>query len=559
LAGRRLVVAGSFVTAARAGTFALAFALLAAACSKDAAIVAPRGPICPADQVACGQACLGVATDPMNCGGCGIPCATGQICAGGACQCLSGTLCNGSCLPPDAGACSGEIDGTTGRALVTSAPGDYWNTSGQLTEVTAGSASVTIDDAATAQTWEGFGGAFNEKGWSYLALLDPADQQSAMRLLYGADGARFVFGRIPIGASDYALDRYTLDETPGDTLLADFSIDRDMQSLIPYVRAAQAVKPSIRLWASPWTPPTWMKQGPFSSGNAVSPFDGGTMKNDDATLSTFARYLIEFVRRYAQQGITIEAVSPQNEPNYTGTYPTCGWTPATYTTFVGQYLGPAVAGAGLTTKIMLGTFNGGGSDSSIVGSALSDATAGSYVGVVGFQWGMLGNVAGVRSYLPVWQTEHRCGNYPWAKPFDASMAPNDQAYAVESWGLIRDWIRAGVTAYSAWNMVLDTGGVGIDTTRVWPQNALLTVDTSTRTLNVTPAYYVFRHLSQFAAPGAKVVATRGGDALAFKNPDGSVVAVMYNAGSAKTMTVAAAGKELQFAMPANGWATVVTR
>jgi len=548
------------VTAAGAGTIALTLALVASACTKDA-VIAPQGPVCPADQAACGQVCVGVATDPMNCGGCGIPCAAGQICEGGACRCLSGTLCNGSCLPPDAGAgaCPGEMDGTTASTLVTSAPGAYWNTDGQLTEVTTGSASVTVDDASTAQTWEGFGGAFNEKGWSYLTLLDPADQANALRLLYGADGARFVFGRIPIGASDYALDRYTLDETPGDTDLGSFSIDRDMQNLIPYVKAALAVKPGIRLWASPWTPPTWMKQGPFSPGNAVSPFDGGTMKNDDATLSTFARYLIEFVRRYAQQGIAIEALSPQNEPNYTGTYPTCGWTPATYTTFVGQYLGPAMASAGLATRIMLGTFNGGGSDSAIVSSVLSDAAARSYVGVFGFQWGMLGNVAGVRSYLPVWQTEHRCGNYPWAKPFDASIAPNDQAYAVESWGLIRDWIRAGVTAYSAWNMVLDTVGVGIDTTRVWPQNALLTVDTSTRTLNITPAYYVFRHLSQFVAPGAKVVATSGGDALAFKNPDGSVVAALYNAGSPKTMILAAAGKKLQFAMPGNGWATVVTR
>src|SRR5262249_27244133 len=141
----------------------------------------------------------------------------------------------------------------------------------------------------------------------------------------------------------------------------------------------------------------------------------------------------------------------------------------------------------------------------------------------------------------------------------ASRAPNDQAFAVESWGLIRDWIRAGVTAYSAWNMVLDTVGVGIDTTRVWPQNALLTVDTPTRTLNVTPTYYVFRHFSQFVAPGAKVAATSGGDAVAFKNPDGSIVAVMFNSGSARTMTLAAAGKRLQFAMPSNGWATVVTR
>jgi glucosylceramidase len=172
---------------------------------------------------------------------------------------------------------------------------------------------------------------------------------------------------------------------------------------------------------------------------------------------------------------------------------------------------------------------------------------------------MQGRVGSSRFYnLPIWQTEHKCGNYPWATPFDAGRAPNDQAYAVESWGLIRDWIRAGVTAYSTWNMVLDTVGVGIDTTRVWPQNALLTVDTSAKTLTVTPTYYVFRHVSQFVATGAKVVATSGGDSVAFKNPDGSVVAVMYNSGAAKTMIMAAAGKKLQFAMPGNGWATVVS-
>jgi len=108
-----------------------------------------------------------------------------------------------------------------------------------------------------------------------------------------------------------------------------------------------------------------------------------------------------------------------------------------------------------------------------------------------------------------------------------------------------------------WNMVLDTVGASIDTTRVWPQNALLTVDPATRALNVTPTYYVFRHLSQFVAPGAKVVATSGGDAVAFKNPDGSLISVLFNSGPAKTMIVAAAGKKLEFAMPSNGWATVV--
>jgi glucosylceramidase len=624
------------MTAARALMVPLGFALLAAACAKHEAAI-PPGPSCPVEQMACGEQCLDVLTDPLNCGGCGIPCSTGQICLGGACQCVSGMLCNGACLPPDAthcadcvtacpsgqvcsnhacspacavgetacgtacvvtsggdawncggcgrecapgqvcagGACQGSsalgtVDGgvagtggTTASTLVTSAPGAYWQTDGQLALVTSGKADVTVKDDAPAQTWEGMGGAFNEMGWYYLSLLSPAERDRAIRLLYGADGARFVFGRIPIGASDYAMDRYSLDETPGDFALAGFSIERDQQLLLPFVKAAQAVKANIRFWASPWTPPTWMKQGPFSEGPVPSEFDGGSMRDDDATLTAFAQYLVKFVQAYAQQGIPIEAISPQNEPHYTGTYPTCGWSPATYAKFVGQYLGPTVAFAGLTTKIVLGTFNGGsinglGSDRDIVDSVMGDAAARSYIKLFGFQWGMIDTVGRARSYhLPVWQSEHKCGNYPWIPPYNTEMAPNDQAYAVEGWGLIRDWIRAGVTAYSAWNMVLDTVGVGIDTKRAWPQNALLTVDTTLGTLNLTPTYWVFRHFSQFVATGAKVVGTSGGDAVAFKNPDGSIVAVLFNSGAAKTMTVAAAGLKLQFAMPGNGWATVV--
>ena len=287
------------------------------------------------------------------------------------------------------------------------------------------------------------------------------------------------------------------------------------------------------------------------------------MKSDDATMAAFAQYLIKFVQAYAQQGIAVEAISPQNEPNYTGNYPTCGWSPGD----VHEVRRPVSSArrsptAGLPTKIMLGTFNGGGSDAAIVGSVMArrrraqDYRRGARLSV---------GHAAPPSPAPS-RTASRSGRPSTSaattrgsKPFDASMAPNDQAYAVESWRLIHDWIQAGVTAYSAWNMVLDTVGVGIDTTRVWPQNALLTVDTATKTLNVTPAYYVFRHLSQFVATGAKVVATSGGDALAFRNPDGGVVTVMFNAGPARTMTVAARGKKLRFSMPANGWATIVAR
>ena len=427
------------------------------------------------------------------------------------------------------------------------------------------------------KTFEGFGGAFNEMGWNYLNMLSAADKDHAMKLLFdGTDGAHFGIGRIPIGASDYALQRYTDDETANDTSLTSFSITEDMKYLIPYVKAAQAINGSIRFWASPWTPPTWMKtnsgtvNGTSCAKVGATAFDGGCMQDIAANLTAHANYFVDWVKAYAGQSITIETVAPQNEPNYAQGYPSALWDPALYTKFVGQYLGPAFSAAGLSTKIMLGTMSNGDNgaqskDLMVVTNAMGNATAKGLFKVIGLQWGMLDLYKATPSMfdmynLPVWATEHKCGNYPWnpsGSPAYVEPAPNNQAYGVESWGYIRDAIKAGVTAYNAWNMVLDTVGKGNDTTRQWSQDSLLVVNTSSKTLVLTPAYYVFRHVSQYIQPAAKVVATSGGDAIAFKNPDGSVVAAMYNSGGASTYIVQIKGQKYQFSMPGTGWATVV--
>jgi len=529
---------------------------------------------CSTEQTLCGTACVvTTGSDALNCGGCGHACPGTQHCDSGSCVDnppsgtggAGGVVGTGGVTGLAGGTGQGGTPGTGGTpasqtALVTSGPSGYWQTSGQLTTVTSGNATVTVNDSTTAQTWEGFGGAFNEKGWAALSALSDADRTTAIHLLYGSDVARFNLGRIPMGASDYSLSRYTLDEVSSGTdyNLASFSVAHDMQSLIPYIKAAQAVNGGIRFWASPWTPPTWMKTGPFQSGGTTSPFDGGNMTDNAQVLTAHAQYFVKFVQAYGQQGITIEAVAPQNEPNYGENYPSCLWSASLFTKFVGQYLGPALSTAGLTTKVMLGTMsnNGSSADAAIVTAVMGDATAKKFIKVLGYQWTMKDHVAAAKSYnLPIWQTEHQCGNYPWASGYKNS-APNDQAYGVESWGLIRDWIKAGATAYSAWNMVLDTTGLSIDSRQPWAQNALLTVDTSAKKVNLTPTYHVFRHFSQFVAPGAQVIGTTGGDAVAFKNRDGSIVTVMYNSGGATTYTLAVGGKKLQFPMPATGWATV---
>ncbi len=443
-------------------------------------------------------------------------------------------------------------------ALVTSGPTGYW-VHGQWTEVVGANATVTVNENQEFQQWLGFGGTFNEAGWDALSVLDPAVRDQAVALLFDeANGAGLDWGRIPMGSSDYALDRYSYSTTADDWEMANFSIERDEQLLIPYIKAALAYNADVRLWASPWSPPAWMKDN-------ADP-NGGNMRNESQVLDAYALYFARFVEEYAAAGLTIEHVQPQNEPGYVTRYPSCSWgatsdnpTGPTYLgNFVANYLGPTFLERGLPTQIWFGTLSNEETYDAYMGGL--DSTARSYVTGVGLQWNTMAHIPQLTSEgLLVMQTEHRCGNYPWEETtFNPDQPPNDHAYAMESWGLIRDWVQAGAHIYSAWNMVLDTRGQNLDEERPWPQNALLAVDRGTSTLLVTPAYYVFRHVSQYVDAGATRIGTQGGDALAFRNPDGSIVAVIHNSGGqAAQTTLSVGGTTLQFDVPGSGWATVI--
>jgi glucosylceramidase len=419
-----------------------------------------------------------------------------------------------------------------------------------VTKLATGTADVTVDKNTTYQRWDGFGGCFNEMGWDALSVIGADQTANALKLLFDPrDGANFVYGRLPLGASDYSMSWYTLDDSStADYTMAKFSIDRDRQKLIPYIKAALQVKPTIRLWASPWVVPSWMMQG-------------STMKSDAQTLGAHALYMARFVEEYAKEGLKIEAIHPQNEPGYARVH----WTQSLFIDFLKTYLGPKLAERNLTTEVWCGTMSKDPDDTNIAKAVAADAAALQYVKGFGVQWNLQAAVAGLAQKGPVMQTEHKCGNYNFQTPYwdqsrySSTMAQNDHLYGEESWQLIRDWIVSGVNSYSAWNMVLDTVGKSLDG---WPQNALLVVDRSAKKLIVTPAYYVFRHFSSTIAPGATRIGTTGSnDAVAFKNPDGSVVLHLYNSGAAaKTMTVAIGGSPslYQFAVPAHGWATLRT-
>jgi glucosylceramidase len=379
-------------------------------------------------------------------------------------------------------------------------------------------------------------------GWDALSVVS-SEITYALTLLFGADYANFVYGRIPMGASDYAMSWYTYAETADDYAMEDFSIARDQEMLIPYIKAALEIQPSLRLWGSPWVIPDWM-------------MDGRAIRTDAQTLEAHALYFARFVEEYAAAGMTIEAVHLQNEPGYGRV----GWDDSVFINFFKTYLGPKFVERGLTAEIWCGTISNPDRANLATGVA-NDPESMEYVTGFGLQWNHEDTVALLAPFGPVMQTEHRCGNYSFTAKYwdqsryDANTPQNDHLYGEESWQLIRDWIVGGVNSYLAWNMVLDTQGHSLDG---WPQNALLVVDRSAQTLIVTPAYHVFRHYSQYINPGATRIEISGGDdALAFKNPDGSIVTQVYNSGdSSRTMTVDVGSTLYQFDVPAHGWATL---
>lgn len=437
---------------------------------------------------------------------------------------------------------------------------------GTLTEGgTAATVTVSVDQKK--QTWVGFGGTFNDKGWQALSTLSEADRAKAIALLFDvSDGLGLTWGRIPIGASDYGYMRHVPDATAPD--LSDFSLAEDEKYLIPYIQAAQAVKPDIKFWGSPWTPPPWMKDN-----NA---YDKGTMKSDAATLQLYAEYFVKWVDGYEAKGIPIDHVYPQNEPGWQQDYPSCAWGPA-YTggdqvvsvapflgTFVETYLIDALAGK---ADVWYGTF----SNTSTFDAYFGNLGAGGLQKIkgVGLQWGTMGHIPKIQqanANLIIMQSEHKCGNYPWdasgpeyetyaPNQTQSGNAPNDYKYGRETWFLLKQWIDAGVNGYSAWNMVLNASGLSLDEERYWHQNALIVAEGTQ--LIPTPAYYVFRHVGQYVDPGAKVLGVTGGSALAFENPNGDIVTIVHNeATSAADIVVSVGGKMYSVNVPAQGWATI---
>ena len=361
------------------------------------------------------------------------------------------------------------------------------------------------------QAWEGFGGCFNELGWMALAGVSAADRQKALDALFGPDGCRFTRCRMPIGASDYGAEWYSLNDTDGDFEMKRFSIERDRRILIPYIKAAMKIQPKLELFASPWSPPAWLKSPKVCNY--------GTLVWEPKYLRAYALYLLKTVQAYRREGIRIVQIHVQNEPLADQKFPSCLWTGPQLRDFIRDYLGPLFAKHRERCEIWLGTLNTDDYNG-YVHLVLADAKARGFIAGVGFQWAGKGAIQRTAESWPgvrLLQTENECGD-----------GRNTWDYALCIFDLFRHYISNGANGYTYWNMVLQPGG---RSTWGWPQNAMITADPATRRVAFNPEFYVMKHFARFIEPGATRLGLHGqwtGNAVAFENPGGSVVLVIAN-------------------------------
>lgn len=413
---------------------------------------------------------------------------------------------------------------------------------------------------APLQTITGFGGAFSEKGWLALTLLPPDARAQALASLFGDDGCAFSLCRTPMGASDFARGWYSYDEVPGDFALDHFSVANDRDTLIPFIHAAQTLRPDLAVWASPWSPPTWMKAGghyaqapawPGAPSNGIRPDQFGHEGTDsfiqqDRYFDAYARYFRRYVEDYGKLGIRIGTVMPQNEFNSAQPFPSCTWTPEGLARFV-PFLGREMDKVG--TQVFFGTLERGRAD--LFSRFMAHPDAAAVIKGIGVQWAGKDALPQIAEHFPdvaLWGSEQECG-----------IGTNDWHYARYGWATIKRYFKAGASAWQYWNLAMPEGGMS---GWGWPQNSLIVVDPATRTYRLTPDFWLMRHLAGHVRPGARAVPVNSflgfDDQLAFRNPDGSLVLITNNALSQpQTVRYALQGKLLTLDLPADSLNTVV--
>jgi glucosylceramidase len=422
--------------------------------------------------------------------------------------------------------------------------------------LTAPLAAVAADDAAETvfvdleqvihPNLTGIGGAFNEIGGDAFVKLSAEKQKELAEALFNPEtGSGLTLCRTAIGASDFGLSEYSYSEVADDYEMKHFSIDRDVPTVIAFINAAQAENEDLSIFASPWSPPAWMKKsGSMDGGNKDK--ENNVLKSDPKIYEAYALYFKKYVQEYAKHGIEIERLIIQNEPDMNPGYPGCDMLPEQMAELTFDYIQPVFDDAGLTTELWAGTFRAMRKDAekfvTINGAEAIDG--------IGLQYCRPATFKALHEKapsMPLMHTEGRCEN-----------GKNTMRQARARLGEVAMWFNNGTENYCYWNIVLnETTSSAWD----WKQNSLIQIDRDAGTVTYNADYAPISLLSRYIRPGdqsLKVSTPKGTDAIAVKNAERLVVFLQNNKDVSAPQTVElSSGKKYSIALPAKALCAVV--
>lgn len=405
--------------------------------------------------------------------------------------------------------------------------------------------TIDVDENQLYQAIDGFGASFTDS--SAWLIYNAPQRDAIMQQLFDPNlGIALSYVRQPIGASDFSLAPYSFDDIPlgqTDPGLAAFSINHDRTYILPLLRQALSLNPLLKVMGTPWSPPGWMK----TSGSMI----GGSLNR--GAYGPYAQYLVKFVQAYAADGVPVDAITVQNEPLFVPEdYPGMYMPAADQAMFISNYLGPAFASAGVSTKIL--TYDHSWDTPSYPIDILNDPAAKAFIAGSAFHCydGDVSAQSMVEAAHPdrgIYFTE--CSG----RTFNTDAVTF--RYDIEKLiiGSIRNWAKTVLK----WNLALDqrngphTGGCSTCL-------GLITIDTSSGQVIYNAGYYALAHASKFVVPGARRIAsTTNGpgsvESVAFKNADGTKVLVVLNAGVPTSFKVHSAGHSFLYTLGAGDVAT----
>jgi glucosylceramidase len=380
---------------------------------------------------------------------------------------------------------------------------------------------VEVYDSQVFQTVDGFGYSLTGGSAEVINSLSTPKKALLLQELFGTQSTSISISylRISLGASDLNATPFTYDDMPAgqtDINLTQFSLNPDMTHVIPLLKEILLINPQIKIMASPWSAPTWMKD----NGSYV----GGSLKPE--YYSVYAQYFVKYIQQMQAQGIPIDAITPQNEPLHPGNNPSMLMSATQQADFIKNHLGPAFQTAGITTKIVIYDHNCDKPEYPI--TVLNDATAKAFIDGSAFHL-----YAGDISALSTVHNTHPTKNLYFTEQYTASSGQfgGDLTWHIKNViiGSMRNWSKNALE----WNLA-NNGSFGPHTDGGCTTcKGAITVNSSENfTRNVS--YYIIAHASKFVPAGSVRIASNISgniNTVAFKTPTGKKVLIAVNIGN----------------------------